>query len=246
MREIVLDTETTGLSHKDGDRIVEIGCVEMVNRFATGRVYHEYINPERDMPEAAFKVHGLSDEFLADKPLFADLADGFLEFIDGAKLIIHNAGFDIGFLNFELEQAGRPIIAWTNVIDTLKMARQKFPGAANNLDALCRRFNIDNSSREKHGALLDSELLAEVYLELIGGHQAGLDLGGSARDENTGDRQQPGRARPRPVPLPSLLSDEERKAHEAFVRTLGEEPLWLGHKLINRVENGAKSAKIRG
>ncbi len=228
MREIMLDTETTGLSPKEGDRIVEIGCVEMVNRFATGNVYHEYINPERPMPEAAFKVHGLSDEFLKDKPLFADLADGFLEFIDGAKLIIHNASFDIGFLNFELEKAGRPQIAWTHVVDTLKMARQKFPGAANNLDALCRRFNIDNSSREKHGALLDSELLAEVYLELIGGHQAGLDLGGGTRGESEGGMQRAS-VKPRPIPLPSLLSDEEREAHEAFIKTLGEEPLW--HKL---------------
>ena len=228
MREIMLDTETTGLSPKEGDRIVEIGCVEMVNRFATGKVYHEYVNPQRDMPQAAFKVHGLSDEFLADKPLFEDLADGFLEFIDGAKLIIHNASFDIGFLNFELERAGRPLIGWTHVIDTLKMARQKFPGAANNLDALCRRFNIDNSSREKHGALLDSELLAEVYLELIGGHQAGLDLDGGSRGEKESGLQ-PAVVKPRATPLPSLLTDEEREAHEAFIKTLGDEPLW--HKL---------------
>ncbi|MCF6197830.1 MAG: DNA polymerase III subunit epsilon [Hyphomicrobiaceae bacterium] len=228
MREIMLDTETTGLSHKEGDRIVEIGCVEMVNRFATGKVYHEYVNPQRDMPEPAFKVHGLSEEFLSDKPLFGDLADGFLEFIDGAKLIIHNASFDIGFLNFELEKAGRPIIAWTHVIDTLTMARQKYPGAANNLDALCRRFNIDNSSREKHGALLDSELLAEVYLELIGGHQAGLDLGAGSRSESEGGLQV-ARVKPRATPLPSLLTDEEREAHEAFIKTLGDAPLW--HKM---------------
>ncbi len=228
MREIMLDTETTGLSPKEGDRIVEIGCVEIIDRFPTGEVYHQYVNPQRSMPKPAFDVHGLSQEFLSDKPLFADLADGFLEFIDGAKLVIHNAPFDIGFLNFELEQAGRPIIAWSNVIDTLKMARQKYPGAANNLDALCRRFNIDNSSREKHGALLDSELLAEVYLELIGGHQGGFDLGAGSRSENEGGLQL-ARVKPRATPLPSLLTDEEREAHEAFIKTLGDDPLW--HRL---------------
>ena len=225
MREIMLDTETTGLSPKEGDRIVEIGCVEMINRFPTGEVYHKYINPERSMPKPAFDVHGLSEEFLSDKPLFADLADGFLEFIDGAKLVIHNAPFDIGFLNFELEKATRPSITWTNVIDTLQIARQKYPGAANNLDALCRRFNIDNSSREKHGALLDSELLAEVYLELIGGHQAGLDLSSAARGESAGG-EQIANAKPRSKPLPSLLSEAEREAHEAFVKTLGDDPMW--------------------
>ncbi len=228
MREIMLDTETTGLSPKEGDRIVEIGCVEIIDRFPTGEVYHQYVNPQRSMPKPAFDVHGLSEEFLSDKPLFADLADGFLEFIDGAKLVIHNAPFDIGFLNFELKQAKRPIIAWTNVIDTLKMARQKYPGAANNLDALCRRFKIDNSSREKHGALLDSELLAEVYLELIGGHQAGFDLGNSSRSLNEGAEQM-ARSKPRSKPLASLLTSEEQEAHEAFIKTLGDDPLW--HRL---------------
>jgi DNA polymerase III subunit epsilon len=225
MREIMLDTETTGLSPKEGDRIVEIGCVEMINRFPTGEVYHKYINPERSMPKPAFDVHGLSEDFLSDKPLFVDLADGFLEFIDGAKLVIHNAPFDIGFLNFELEKVSRPIISWTNIIDTLQLARQKYPGAANNLDALCRRFNIDNSSREKHGALLDSELLAEVYLELIGGHQAGLDLGSGSRSENEGGLQVAS-VKPRPTPLPSLLTPEEQQAHEAFIKTLGDNPAW--------------------
>ena len=225
MREIMLDTETTGLSPKEGDRIVEIGCVEIIDRFPTGEVYHQYVNPQRSMPKPAFDVHGLSEEFLSDKPLFADLADGFLEFIDGAKLVIHNAPFDIGFLNFELEQASRPIIAWTNVIDTLKMARQKYPGAANNLDALCRRFKIDNSSREKHGALLDSELLAEVYLELIGGHQAGFDLGSSTRANDEGGAHLTS-AKPRSKALPSLLTSQEKEAHEAFVKTLGDNPMW--------------------
>ncbi len=225
MREIMLDTETTGLSPKEGDRIVEIGCVEIIDRFPTGEVYHQYVNPQRSMPKPAFDVHGLSEEFLSDKPLFADLADGFLEFIEGAKLVIHNAPFDIGFLNFELEKADRQIIAWSNVIDTLQMARQKYPGAANNLDALCRRFNIDNSSREKHGALLDSELLAEVYLELIGGHQAGFDLGGSTRSNAEGGAPLAS-AKPRSKALPSLLTNEEREAHEAFVQTLGDTPMW--------------------
>ena len=174
--------------------------------------------------------HGLSEEFLSNKPLFADLAGGFLEFIDGAKLVIHNAPFDIGFLNFELEKVEQPIIAWTNVIDTLQLARQKYPGAANNLDALCRRFNIDNSSREKHGALLDSELLAEVYLELIGGHQAGLDLG-AARSQALEGGTAVTKALPRATPLPSLLTKEEQQAHKKFVETLGDDPLW--HKVQN-------------
>ena len=228
MREIMLDTETTGLSHKEGDRIVEIGCVEIIDRFPTGEVYHKYVNPERSMPKPAFDVHGLSQEFLSDKPLFTDLADGFLEFIDGAKLVIHNAPFDIGFLNFELEKSGHSIIAWSNVIDTLQMARQKYPGAANNLDALCRRFNIDNSSREKHGALLDSELLAEVYLELIGGHQAGFDLSAASGRSNEGEERL-ATAKPRAKALPLLLSEEEHEAHEAFIKTLGDNPMW--HKL---------------
>ena len=226
MREIVLDTETTGLSPKEGDRIVEIGCVELVDRFPTGKVYHEYINPQRSMPTAAFNVHGLSEEFLSDKPLFGDLAPDFLSFIEGAKLIIHNASFDIGFLNFELELVSRPVISWSHVIDTLKMARQKYPGAANNLDALCRRFSIDNSSREKHGALLDSELLAEVYLELIGGHQAGFDLARNAGREGEGFEAIKA-VKPRTNTLPSRLTDEEEKAHKDFIKTLGENPLWL-------------------
>jgi DNA polymerase-3 subunit epsilon len=225
MREIILDTETTGLSPKDGDRVVEIGCLEMVNRFATGKVWHKYLNPERSMPKAAFEVHGLSDQFLSDKPLFADLADDFMSFIDGAKLIIHNASFDIGFLNFELEQVDRPIISWTNVVDTLQLARQKHPGASNNLDALCKRYGIDNSSREKHGALLDSELLAEVYLELIGGHQAGLDLSGKTGVEDRNGRET-ATVKPRPNSLPSLVSKQEEEAHKAFIETLGDNAMW--------------------
>ena len=167
MREIVLDTETTGLNPKTGDRVVEIGCVELMHHLPTGNSYHVYINPERDMPEGAFNVHGLSEEFLRDKPLFRDIADEFLEFIADSPLVIHNAPFDMGFLNWEMKAAGRAHITKNEIIDSLIMARKKFAGASSSLDALCRRFRIDNSNRTKHGALLDSELLAEVYLELI-------------------------------------------------------------------------------
>ena len=176
MREVVLDTETTGTSPKLGHRIVEIGCVELRNHVPTGDVWHYYINPQRDMPREAFAIHGLSEEFLSNKPLFADLADDFLNFIAEAKLIIHNAAFDIGFLNAELERIKKPAIGWGNVVDTLALAREVHPGAGNSLDALCKRYRIDNSARSKHGALLDSELLAEVYLELIGGSQTDLQL----------------------------------------------------------------------
>lgn len=225
MREIVLDTETTGLNPKEGDRVVEIGCVELVNRYASGRTFHVYLNPERSMPEAAYKVHGLSDEFLKDKPRFAEVADDFLAFIDGAKLIIHNASFDLSFLNHELAQLQKPAIAWTHVVDTLQLARQKHPGASNNLDALCKRYGIDNSSREKHGALLDSELLAEVYLELIGVQQSGFDLSvGGGGDTSRGGERRP--LPPRPRPLTPRLTDEERAAHEAFIKTLGPDALW--------------------
>lgn len=171
MREIVLDTETTGLEPKENHRIVEIGCIELYNHMPTGRNYHTYINPERDMPEVAFQVHGLSEVFLRDFPVFKEVAQDFLNFIEDAPLVIHNAKFDMRFINAELAMAGLPEIPFKRAIDTLMIARRKFPGAANSLDALCRRFQVDNSSRELHGALLDSELLAEVYLELIGGRQ---------------------------------------------------------------------------
>jgi len=183
-REIALDTETTGFEPKDGHRIVEIGCVEMINRVPTGNNFHVYINPERDMPEGAFKVHGLSEEFLSDKPKFAEVAKDFNNFIGNSKLIIHNADFDVKFLNAELFAAKLPEIKNENVFCTLKFARRKFPGAANNLDALCRRFEIENSHRTLHGALLDSEILAEVYLELMGGKQVNIDLGQKANDNN--------------------------------------------------------------
>ena len=174
MREIVLDTETTGLDPASGDRIVEIGCLGLVNRLPTGQTYHVYINPERDMPREAEAVHGLSAKFLSDKPLFAEIADEFAAFVKGAALIIHNASFDMKFLNAELAKLGRDDLRDNQIIDTLAMARKKFPGAPASLDALCRRFGVDNSNRDLHGALIDSELLAGVYLELSGGRQPGL------------------------------------------------------------------------
>ncbi|MBO6668414.1 DNA polymerase III subunit epsilon [Parvibaculum sp.] len=226
MREIVLDTETTGISPQDGHRLVEIGCLELFNHVATGKFFHTYINPERDMPEGAFRVHGLSEAFLSDKPKFSEVADDFLEFIGEDPLVIHNASFDMGFINAELKRIGRPSLPMARAIDTLEIARRKYPGAQNNLDALCRRFNVDNSGRMKHGALLDSELLAEVYLELMGGRQPGLVL---QRELAAKTGEKVARAA-RPAPLPSRLTDEEREAHDAFVASLGENALWLSSK----------------
>jgi len=227
MREIVLDTETTGLDPLTGDRIVEIGAVELDNHMPTGRVYHQYINPQRDMPAEAFAVHGLSAEFLSDKPVFAEIAEAFLVFIQGAKLVIHNASFDMKFLNEELAWAGHSRLPPDTAIDTLDMARRKFPGAQNSLDALCRRFGVDNSAREKHGALLDSEILAEVYLELTGGRQPDLVLtvaGGS--DAGRDQSQTPAALPVRTRPVPSLLTAEEQARHADFVEKLGENALW--------------------
>ena len=224
MREIVLDTETTGLDPKNGHRVVEIGCVELLNHVATGETYHCYINPQRPMPTEAERIHGLSDAFLADKPVFAAVAEGFLEFIASAPLIIHNAAFDLGFLNMELEKIARPVIAPDRAIDTVKLARRKFPGAPANLDALCRRFGVDLSVRTKHGALLDSELLAEVYLELVGGRQPGLTLDQSAT------RAAAEGVAPEAVPQvrparPHAASDPESAAHTAFVENM-KNPIW--------------------
>ncbi|MDR3439611.1 DNA polymerase III subunit epsilon [Telmatospirillum sp.] len=223
MREIVLDTETTGLDPAAGHRLVEIGCVELVNHLATGEVYHVYINPERDMPEEAFNVHGLSAEFLSGHPKFADLADGFIAFIGDSPLVIHNADFDMKFLNWELKALGRPEIPRAQAIDTVAMARRRFPGSPANLDALCRRFEIDNTARSKHGALLDAELLAEVYLELIGGREPGLALATAAK---TGVTNQAARRerQPRP-PRPHSPSESELAAHEAFIAQI-KDPLW--------------------
>lgn len=222
-REIVLDTETTGLSPATGDRIVEIGCVELINHIPTGKHLHLYLNPERSMPEDAFRVHGLSDEFLRDKPRFAEKADAFLDFVQDATLVIHNAPFDMGFLNAELERVRRPSLR-NEVIDTVMVARERHPGARVSLDALCKHYGIDNSRRTLHGALLDAEILAEVYLELIGGRQVGLAL--VAETRNVTVEITASAARPRPVPLPSRLSDAEREAHAAFIAKMGESALW--------------------
>ncbi|MEQ8507980.1 MAG: DNA polymerase III subunit epsilon [Rhodospirillaceae bacterium] len=223
MREIVLDTETTGLDPKSGDRVVEIGCVELHNHMATGETYHTYLNPERDMPSAAEAVHGLSLEFLEDKPKFQDIASDFLKFIGNSPVIAHNASFDLGFLNAELEAIGQPIISKDRSIDTIPLARRKFPGAQVNLDALCRRFNIDLSARVKHGALLDAELLAEVYLELVGGREPGLGFSAKSQVE-TGTRQVKVHRPVRPS-RPHRASADEKAAHDLFLAKI-KNPLW--------------------
>tara|TARA_R110002072_G_scaffold19365_7_gene71811 strand:+ start:442 stop:1128 length:687 start_codon:yes stop_codon:yes gene_type:complete len=225
MREIVLDTETTGFDPESGDRIVEIGAVELMRHMATGETYHQYINPERGMPNEAFQVHGLGDEFLRDKPKFAQVGRAFLDFIGDSKLIIHNAAFDIKFLNAELKWMGLPQIPWEQAIDTLAIARKRFPGSPASLDALCRRFGIDNGSRTLHGALLDSEILAEVYLELIGGRQPDFALS-SKPERKTGDASGDWTVKPRTTPLPSRLSEGEAAAHADFIRKLGDDPVW--------------------
>src|SRR3954463_11259802 len=215
MREIVLDTETTGLDPLRGDRLVEIGCVEVYNRMPTGQTFHRHINPEREMPAEAFAVHGLSSEFLADKPLFAVVVDDFLEFIGDAPLVIHNASFDIGFINAELDRIKRPAIARDRLVDTLMLARRKHPGVSNRLDDLCSRYAIDNSRRTKHGALLDSELLAEVYIDLIGARQSSLILADDAPMQRTGGiNDAPRRQRERP--LAPRVTEDDVAAHRAF------------------------------
>jgi DNA polymerase-3 subunit epsilon len=225
MREIVLDTETTGLDPLRGDRLVEIGCVEILNRMPTGQTFHRHLNPERDMPAEAFAVHGLSSQFLADKPLFAHVVEEFLQFIADAPLVIHNASFDVGFINAELERIKRPTIARERLVDTLLLARRKHPGVSNRLDDLCSRYAIDNSRRTKHGALLDAELLAEVYIDLIGARQSQLILATEARDIRVGVSGEMPR-RQREVPLPPRLTDADRAAHRDFVATLGDKAIW--------------------
>lgn len=222
MREIVLDTETTGFNPSEGHRIVEIGCIELHNYVPTGTVWQSYINPERDMPDGAFQVHGLSEAFLADHPVFAEVASDFLEFLGESKLVIHNAAFDLGFINAELEMLGLPPIPPSRTVDTVQMARAKFPGAQASLDALCRRFGIDNSARTKHGALLDAELLADVYLELIGGRQHGLAL---VSGEAAGPADRSTAERPARPPRPHAASEAERAAHAVFLQELTD-PLW--------------------
>jgi DNA polymerase-3 subunit epsilon len=235
MREIVLDTETTGIDPADGHRVVEIGAIEIVNFLPTGRVYHQYINPERAMPKEAENIHGLGDKFLRDQPPFSSIATAFLDFIGDARLVIHNAAFDLRMLNAEFARLKLPGLPPTRATDTLAIARKRFPGAQASLDALCRRFGVDNSGREKHGALLDTELLAEVYLEMMGGRQQGLVLdtvtspnpGDPAEDSAAGRDATGYRAPPRPRALPPQITSAELAAHETFIAELGESALWL-------------------
>ena len=226
MRELVMDTETTGFEPKEGHRLVELGAVELYNHMPTGRVYHQYINPERDVPIEAFNVHGLSSDFLSKYPTFDRVADEFVAFLGDAKLVIHNAEFDMRFINAELGWLGKPPLPMEQAIDTLAIARKRYPGSPNTLDALCRRFGIDNSGREKHGALLDSELLAEVYLELIGGRQPDFGLSASGGGGEQGATAMAYTPPPRPRPLRPRLTEAEAAAHAAFVAEMGEAALW--------------------
>ena len=227
MREIIFDTETTGLDPKSGDRLVELGCVEMVNRVTTGQTFHAYFHPERSMPAAAEAVHGLSEAFLADKPKFAERADEFLAFIGDSPLVAHNAGFDFGFINAELQMCGRQPVSLDRMIDTVALARVRHPGAKNSLDALCTRYGIDRSHRTKHGALLDAELLAQVYVELTGGRQIGLELVEDRSDEIVAQVVTVNRERKFRSPRPHAASEEELAAHAAFIETI-KSPLWSG------------------
>jgi len=226
MREIVLDTETTGFDPESGDRIVEIGAIELIGHVPTNNVFHEYIDPGRSMPQSAFEVHGLGDDFLRGKPKFAQIGQKFLDFVGDARLVIHNAAFDMKFLNAELKWLSLPMLPYDRAIDTLEIARRKFPGSPASLDALCRRFGIDNSARTLHGALLDSEILAEVYLELIGGRQPDFALSAHATQSSDAGESSAWAPKPRPSPLPSRLTDEEKEAHSAFVAGLGKNTLW--------------------
>ena len=238
MREIIFDTETTGISHREGHRIIEIGAIELVNRFPTGRTFHEFIKPDdKEVEKGAFEVHGISTEQLKDKPLFKDILPGLLDFFSEGMLIAHNAPFDVGFINAELKRLDHPPMDNNRVIDTLAIARRKFPGAKNSLDALCSRFGISNSHRSLHGALLDSELLTEVYIELIGGKQAGFNLHESSDEENSpqsaGQLIEQSPRQQRKTALASRLSSEEKKAHDLMVENLGESAVWNKWQQLN-------------
>ena len=223
MREIILDTETTGLDPTRGDRLVEIGCLELLNSIPTGKSFHKYLNPERDMPDEAFRIHGLSANFLKDMPVFSNVAAEFMDFIGDARLVIHNAEFDMRFINAELSRSNLPIISMDRVLDTLLLARRKHPGMSNSLDALCARYHIDNSRRTKHGALLDSELLAEVYIELTGGHQKAFALNW----QNVSVVQQkPDLQSRRTSTLPKQMSALEVTAHFRFIEEMGDKGIW--------------------
>ncbi len=225
MREIVFDTETTGLNPAGGDRMVEIGCIEIYNRVETGRHFHAYFNPDRDMPFEAEAVHGLSSVFLSDKPRFLDKAEELLDFLEDSPLVAHNASFDFGFLNFELEQCGRPSVCMSRMRDTLQLARSRHPGAKHSLDALCMRFGIDRSHRVKHGALLDAQLLAQVYVELTGGRQIGLGLVADTGSVSVQPSARPVTVREPRTPRPHLPAEEELARHRAFISRLVN-PLW--------------------
>ena len=225
MREIALDTETTGISPRDGHRIIEIGALELMHHLPTGRKLHLYINPEREIDDGAVAVHGITSDFLADKPVFADIVDEFLAFVGDDPMVIHNASFDMGFLNAELKRLDRPVLPMAQSIDTLMMARKKFPGAQANLDALCRRFEIDNSHRDLHGALVDADLLASVYIELLGGRQPGLSLESNSQSQ-AGDQGAPNSIDPDPsFHLDAKPTAEELKAHAKFLEEL-KNPIW--------------------
>ncbi len=229
IREIVLDTETTGFDPEEGDRIIEIGCVELENHLPTGKHLQLFINPERDVPAEAIAIHGITNEFLKDKPIFATVYSEFIEFIGTSRLIIHNAEFDMKFLNWELQNVGHKALPWSQVLDTLQIARRKFPGSPANLDALCRRFGIDNTERTYHGALLDSELLAEVYLELLGGRQHGLILNEERFDKNTQISTHSAQKKPVHEPRPHSANEQECAAHAALLERLND-PIWKTKK----------------
>lgn len=241
MREIVFDTETTGLDPSKGHRIVEIGAVEISNLIPSGRNFHFYLDPERDMPEEAFRIHGLSTAFLTGQKKFREIAASFIEFIADAQLVAHNAEFDMRFVNAELAMLGLPAIAADRVVDTLTIARRRHPGAANSLDALCARYGVDTSRRDKHGALLDAQLLADVYAELMGGRQSALVLQtavAAAAQESAGDHL----LRRRPTPLAPRLTEDERAAHERFVAGLGKAPIWLRYQTETQEAPAAEAA----
>jgi DNA polymerase-3 subunit epsilon len=230
MREIVFDTETTGLDPLQGHRLVEIGCVELVNRFPSGRFFHRYFNPERDMPAEAYAVHGLSVDFLKDKPRFGDIAEELAAFIEDSPLVAHNALFDLSFLNAELERCAKPIVGRDRLVDTLMLARRRHPAGPNRLDDLCLRYGIDNSRRTKHGALLDAELLAEVYIELVGGRQASLVLVDTGSRSRASSGRRNVAAPQRPIPIAPRLNDAELAAHAQFIARIGDKAIWLDYR----------------
>ncbi|MEQ1647333.1 MAG: DNA polymerase III subunit epsilon [Hyphomicrobiaceae bacterium] len=236
-REIVLDTETTGLDALKGDRLIELGCIEIINRVPTGQEFHRLINPEtRDVHPDAERVHGISTSSLKGKPFFRDIYQEFLDFVGDSMLVIHNAPFDIGFINMELGKVGRSALEMTRVVDTLQLARRKHPGGPNTLDALCKRYGIDISKRVKHGAIMDSLLLAEVYVELLGERQATLSLATTAKVQKSAQQPITGQgapstiAKPRPTSLPTRLTDLDREAHASFVKGLGDKAIWLKYE----------------